>query len=420
MADYKIIVNNNHNHSVTPTSPQSYGITLNTGTLPYSNVSNVPPDTLLGNNTNALSNTKALTPTQAKSLLSISNLDITGLGALSTLSVLPLNDISSIPNNTILGNSSGSSASPTALSVNSVQTILGLGTAAYLNVGTSANNIVQLDGNAKLPAIDGSQLTGIGIPIFTTSNNTSYYPVFFNSTSGFLTSADVNTSLTYNPHSETLNSTILNGTITGNLAGGTLTSSNLSNATLTSPLVLTSLTTTNTSFNLLNTTATTINFGGTSTALNIGSSTGTTTINNKLSHNGLVLTSGTNVDQITVITVSLTLTTDWQNTGISYNNLATGTYVVQLFANDAGSGGTNNNEYYSGIMSWYAGNTNSSLELPSDEIELHRAGGSNDGELYLRTYRSPSSSGTNLLLQIYSNASNPSASNYVFKFRRVI
>ena len=35
------------------------------------------------------------------------------------------------------------------------------GTAAALNVGTSANNVVQLDTNAKLPAIDGSQLTNL-------------------------------------------------------------------------------------------------------------------------------------------------------------------------------------------------------------------------------------------------------------------
>lgn len=41
------------------------------------------------------------------------------------------------------------------------RTTLGLGTAAVLNVGTSANNIVQLDGTGKLPAVDGSQLTGI-------------------------------------------------------------------------------------------------------------------------------------------------------------------------------------------------------------------------------------------------------------------
>lgn len=36
-----------------------------------------------------------------------------------------------------------------------------LGTAALLDVGTGNNNIVQLDGTAKLPAIDGSQLTNL-------------------------------------------------------------------------------------------------------------------------------------------------------------------------------------------------------------------------------------------------------------------
>ena len=41
------------------------------------------------------------------------------------------------------------------------RTTLGLGTAAVLNVGTSANNIVQLDGSARLPAVNGSQLTNL-------------------------------------------------------------------------------------------------------------------------------------------------------------------------------------------------------------------------------------------------------------------
>ncbi len=36
-----------------------------------------------------------------------------------------------------------------------------LGTAAAEDVGTSANNVVQLDGTAKLPAVDGSQLTNL-------------------------------------------------------------------------------------------------------------------------------------------------------------------------------------------------------------------------------------------------------------------
>ena len=43
------------------------------------------------------------------------------------------------------------------------RTTLGLGTAAVLNVGTGANNVVQLDGSSRLPAVDGSQLTGITV-----------------------------------------------------------------------------------------------------------------------------------------------------------------------------------------------------------------------------------------------------------------
>jgi len=36
-----------------------------------------------------------------------------------------------------------------------------VGTAAAQNVGTAAGNVVQLDGSARLPAVDGSQLTGL-------------------------------------------------------------------------------------------------------------------------------------------------------------------------------------------------------------------------------------------------------------------
>jgi len=41
------------------------------------------------------------------------------------------------------------------------RTTLGLGTASTVNTGTSAGNIVVLDASAKLPAVDGSQLTNI-------------------------------------------------------------------------------------------------------------------------------------------------------------------------------------------------------------------------------------------------------------------
>ena len=41
------------------------------------------------------------------------------------------------------------------------RTTLGLGTAAVLDVGTTASKVVQLDGSARLPAVDGSQLTNL-------------------------------------------------------------------------------------------------------------------------------------------------------------------------------------------------------------------------------------------------------------------
>lgn len=46
-------------------------------------------------------------------------------------------------------------------SASTARTNLGLGTAATLTAGTSANNAIQLDSNAKLPAVDGSQLTNL-------------------------------------------------------------------------------------------------------------------------------------------------------------------------------------------------------------------------------------------------------------------
>jgi hypothetical protein len=39
-----------------------------------------------------------------------------------------------------------------------------LGTAASLNVGTGANEVVELDANGRLPSVDGSQLTGVAAP----------------------------------------------------------------------------------------------------------------------------------------------------------------------------------------------------------------------------------------------------------------
>jgi hypothetical protein len=48
-----------------------------------------------------------------------------------------------------------------------------LGTAAFLAVGTSANQVVQLDSSAKLPAVDGSQLTNVSTGDMSYANSRS-------------------------------------------------------------------------------------------------------------------------------------------------------------------------------------------------------------------------------------------------------
>lgn len=141
---------------------------------------------------------------------------------------------------------------------------------------------------------------------------------------------------------------------------------------------------------------------------------------NTLSHSGLSFTYGANIDQLTVFTRSLTLVTDWIDVGINSTDLPSGSYLLQLYANDVSSGGTNINEFYTGMMSWYSGVTDSPVALPTDEIVLHRAGGSVEGGIALRTYRSPIAEPDKLKLQIFANYGSSSVSNYVFKFRRML
>ena len=142
------------------------------------------------------------------------------------------------------------------------------------------------------------------------------------------------------------------------------------------------------------------------------------TVNGNVTHSGLTMTSGTDVDQIYSVTVSATLTTSWQDTGIDSSDLATGTYIVQIFV-DNDNPRRHYNEFYSGVMSWYSGSTNST---EVDEIALHRAGHApNAGNFYIRTERRLQSgdSGT-LMLQMRGTENFSSNSNYVFKFRRMI
>lgn len=122
----------------------------------------------------------------------------------------------------------------------------------------------------------------------------------------------------------------------------------------------------------------------------------------------------TTANDITAITKSLTVGTDWMDTGIAGSNLSTGTYAVQMYANCQGTGGLWR-EYFSGIMSWVADGTNSS---EADEISLHKAGHApNNQHIYLRTKRN--TNGT-LSLQIAAKSAITTAISFEFKFKKLI
>ena len=72
-----------------------------------------------------------------------------------TASTADLNNVAGI--NSSVQTQLDAKASSTALTT----AINGLGTASALDVGTGANQVVQLDGSGQLPALNASNLTGI-------------------------------------------------------------------------------------------------------------------------------------------------------------------------------------------------------------------------------------------------------------------
>jgi hypothetical protein len=145
--------------------------------------------------------------------------------------------------------------------------------------------------------------------------------------------------------------------------------------------------------------------------------TGSLNVQGNVKHSGLTMTSGTDIDQLYTTTKSMTLTTNWQDTGINGTDLTTGTYVVAVYAHDYAVGGTHYYETYSGTMTWYHNDTNSTT---SDEIILHKAGHHSSQNIYLRTKRTATADTDDLKLQIAHTATCTGNSDYVFKFRRLI
>jgi hypothetical protein len=116
---------------------------------------------------------------------------------------------------------------------------------------------------------------------------------------------------------------------------------------------------------------------------------------------------------------SLTLSTSWQNTGVTATQLSTsGVYIVTCAVNDFGVGGGQYTETYVGIMYWYAAGTNSNNAA---EISLHHSGhADNDRYIYLRTWTDTGGATGKIYLQIKGNGNNSAASTYSFTFKRLL
>ncbi len=116
---------------------------------------------------------------------------------------------------------------------------------------------------------------------------------------------------------------------------------------------------------------------------------------------------------------SLTLSTTWQDTGVSATNLSTsGVYLVTCALSDFAVGGGQYTETYVGMMYWYASTTNGSDVA---EIPLHHSGhADNNRYIYLRTRIDPAASTGKIYLQIRGNGTNSGASTYTFTFKRLM
>ena len=116
----------------------------------------------------------------------------------------------------------------------------------------------------------------------------------------------------------------------------------------------------------------------------------------------------------------ITVTSEWTDIEDFYGgnqNFLTqpGTYIVQVYYNDNSADGMYEG-YFSGIMSWFTGTTNSNN---ADEIVLHRVGHAYANTIYLRTRESlQSETNPYTKLQISANTALKQHT-YKFKFKRI-
>lgn len=126
------------------------------------------------------------------------------------------------------------------------------------------------------------------------------------------------------------------------------------------------------------------------------------------------------ITTIKEFTKSLKLTANtWTDVGIKYDDLATGTYIMQVILNNNTSAINNQfGERISGILSWYALPTNGT---DADVIPVSKAGHSRNGHnIQLRTLRTITANGGVLKLQMTDDVSWNGNGDIVFKFKRLI
>lgn len=106
----------------------------------------------------------------------------------------------------------------------------------------------------------------------------------------------------------------------------------------------------------------------------------------------------------------------WYDTGIIGTDLTTGTYVMEVYLSDYWNSNGQYSERMSGIVAWYAENSNSTN---TDEISLSKAGHArNNHDIKLRIARQGNR--VPIKLQIMDTLNWNSAANVIFRFRKLI
>jgi hypothetical protein len=165
---------------------------------------------------------------------------------------------------------------------------------------------------------------------------------------------------------------------------------------------------------VFNTSTGTVNIGGAATTVNIGKAAGATVLASTLQHAGLVMTTGTSIDQTkTFATSAFGLDNSiWTNTGITgATQLATGVYQGTLQVAATG-------EYYAFTLPWYSANGNATLLDDFTEIPLQKYGDGGTGtSIFMRIFRTASAAP---VLQLIASAAITTSSIHNFSFRRIM